>query len=184
MHPSNRSRLSSTAVRRGLLLGLVGFLLTSVVVVNTLAVTDVSPNGPGDQPISLNVNSFINDVDVSVTTTAVIIIPTNAGAVGDSPTGVEPTTSAFPVINNVLNADNYAYRFNMQETSAGAWGVGENFRIEVYGYLISTDTNTLITTLYTDQAVADGGLEGVTATIDLGSPSEIYDNIDIVITRQ
>lgn len=180
--------LASTGLRQAILFGTVGAIVTSVVVVNTLTATDIGHDGPGDQKIGLAFNTFIADPDTTVATstaTGIEIISSDTVAAGTSAPGVEPASGTYPAVNNTLNADNYAYKFDVIEASDGAWGVGENLRIEVYGYLTGTDTSAKLTTLYTDQASAEAGaIEGVTVTVDLGSTTQIYDNIDIVVTRQ
>ena len=180
--------LASTGLRQAIIFGAAGAIVTSVVVVNTLTATDIGHTGPGDQQIDLAFNSFIEDADTTVatsTTIRIIIISSDATAAGTSAPGPEPVSGTFTAVNNTLNADNYAYKFDVKETGNDTWSVGEDMRIEVYGYLTGTDTSTLITTLFSNQDAAETGLvEGVAVTVDLGSPTQIYDNIDIVVSRQ
>ena len=106
----------------------------------------------------------------------------NAAAAGTSAPGIE-SNDILPAVNNALTKNNYAYRFEMKESGATTWQLGENFKIEVYGD--DGATITLLATVYTQQAtVDDANVEGVTVTVDLGSSSTIHDAFDIVITRQ
>lgn len=179
--------MASMGLRQAVIFGAAGAIVTSAVVVNTLTATDIGHDGTGNQQIDLAFNIFVEDTDTTVATTTatgIVVIPSNASAAGTSAPGVEPAAS-FGAVNNTLNADNYGYKFDVKESGIDTWSVGEDLRIEVYGYLTSSDTSLLLTTLYTDQATAEAGdVEGVTVTVDLGSTSVIYDNIDIIVTRQ
>ena len=178
-----RNKIASMALTRATLLGLVGaFLMTGFVVVYAnISATDL---GAGDEEISLSVNTFVNDTEVTTENSAIGIVSVTAGAAGDSTgTAVETAVATFAAVNNALTADNYSYSFDMRETAVGDWLVGEKFRIRVYGYDSAGPTSTLLATLYTKQLVADAGTEGVRVTVDLGSATSIHDNFDIIIDR-
>ena len=177
--------LASTGLRQAVIFGAAGAIVTSVVVVNTLTATDI---GAGNQQIDLAFNVFVDDTDTTVATSTasgIVVIASDTTAAGTSAPGVEPASGTFTAVNNTLNADNYGYKFDVKESGNDTWSVGEDMRIEVYGYLTSSDTSLLLTTLYSDQNSAEAGaIEGVAVTVDLGSTSQIYDNIDIIVTRQ
>ena len=99
---------------------------------------------------------------------------------------MEANVATYPAVNNALTADNYSYTFEVKETSDGDWLAGESFRIRVYGYDSAGPTTTLLTTLYARQDTnnAAAAVEGVQATVDLGTASSIYDHFDIIVDRQ
>ena len=170
-------KFGSTRVKRAIFLGVAGALVMSVGVVTT-----VTSSNLGTSNIKLATESFIDDPDVSVTAVGVLKNGANAGAAGTSAPGVEGNAT-LPAVNNALTKNNYAYRFEVKESTIAAWQLGENFKIEVYGD--DGATTSLLATLYTQQGtVDDSNAEGVTVTVDLGSSSTIHDAFDIVITRQ
>ena len=155
----------------------------TLVAYTAISATDLAPS-PGDEQITLAVNSYIADSDVTVDSADVTIVGSTAAAVGDSPSGIEADTG-LSVVNNALTADNYGYTFVVKESGVDAWSTSEDFRIRVFGFDASGPTSTLLATLYMQQASADvGAVEGVTVTVDLGSSTQIYDNFDIIIDRQ
>lgn len=174
------TRFGTTALKRALLLGIVGALLTGFMVVNTLTSTSISP--AGGSGIKLAYQPFTDDADVSVVSKGVLVVGANAAAAGTTAPGVE-VTIGLAAVNNTLTKDNYAYRFEVKESGVNTLTAAENLKIEIYGD--NGTTTTLITTLYAQQATVDATtVEGVTATVDLGSATVIYDNFDIVVTRQ
>ena len=183
MYKTFVGNMVSTAFKRAALLGLAGAFLTTgfVVVYANITATDL---GSGNEEISLSVNTFVDDTEITVENSAIGIVTAAASAAGDSAPGVEPTVSTFPAVNNALVVDNYSYSFDMRESAAGDWLVGEDIRIRVYGYNSTGPASTLLTTLYTDQNTADAGTEGVAVTVDLGLTSSIYDHFDIIVDRQ
>ena len=58
------TRFGATALKRALLLGVIGALLTGFMVVNTVTETDISPAGGG--AIKLTTQAFSDDTSVSV----------------------------------------------------------------------------------------------------------------------
>ena len=170
-------KFGPTAVKRALFLGVAGALVMSVGVVTTVTSTNL-----GTSNIKLATESFTDDPDVSVVAVGVLKSGANAAAAGTSAPGIE-SNDILPAVNNALTKNNYAYRFEMKESGATTWQLGENFKIEVYGD--DGATITLLATVYTQRAtVDDANVEGVTVTVDLGSSSTIHDAFDIVITRQ
>ena len=178
------NKIASKALTRATLLGLVGALLTTgfVVVYANISATDL---GAGDEEISLSVNTFVDDTEVTVDNSAIGIVSATAGALGDTTgTAVETVIAAYAPVNNALTADRYSYAFDMHETAVADWLAGEQFRIRVYGYDSAGPTSTLLATLYTKQVTAVGAtIEGVRVTVDLGSTSAVKDNFDIIIDR-
>ena len=175
----HRSKFPLIGLRPAIILGLAAAILTSVVVANALTATDL---GGGTESIDLAVNTFADDADVEITRLGLFKSSTTTAAVGDSAAGIEATV-ALPAVNNALTRNYWAYRFTVQETGVDVWGVGEDFKFDVYGDIGST--TTLLATLYLQQGVADDGdIEGVTATIDLGSATVVYDTFDILVRRQ
>lgn len=177
-------KLTSKALYRAILLGILGAIVTGFIVAYAnVGATDL---GGGDENIDLSVNTFVGDVEVTVENSEVAIVTANASAAGSTATGVEADTATFPAVNNTLNAGNYSYTFNVRETSDGDWLAGESFRIRVYGYDASGPSTTLLATLYAKQDTnnAAAAVEGVKVTIDLGLSTAIFDKFDIIIDRQ
>ncbi|MBI2855768.1 MAG: hypothetical protein HYX93_02855 [Chloroflexi bacterium] len=170
-------RFGAAALKRAILLGIAGALVTSFMVVNTLSSASL-----GSGSIKIATQAFSDDTDVTVTASGIQVVGASAAAAGTSATGVEATSSN-PAVNNALTKDNYAYKFTVTESGVNTLTANEHLKIEVWGD--NSTTTTLITTLYMAQATADAvNAEGVTATVDLGSASTIYDNIDVIVTRQ
>ena len=177
------SKLLSTAFKRAALFGVVGAILTTGIVVGYANIT-ATDLGSGDEDISLSVNTFVDDTEVTVDNAGLGIVSATAGAAGDTTgTAVETVVATYAAVNNALTADNYSYSLDMHESAAGDWLVGEKFRIRVFGYDAAGPTSTLLATLYTKQVTADAGFEGVRVTVDLGSASAVNDNFDIIIDR-
>ncbi len=127
--------------------------------------------------------TFGDDPDIVVASEGIVIISLATPGVGDNAPGVE-VTSALPAVNNALTQNHLAYRFLVKERAPGSWSAGEQFRIEVYG-AYNGSTNSLLATLYMEQSKADDmRVEGVTATLDVGSSSSFPDRFDIIVTRQ
>lgn len=173
------------ATRGAIVLGAAAAVITSAVVGYTaINATDINPGGAGDESISLAVNTYVADSDVTIDSPEISISTATAAAAGDSAPGVEGDDT-FPAVNDAITADNYAYQFVVKESGVATWSASEDFRIRVYAYDSSGPTTTLLATLYAQQAVADGAnVEGVTVTVDLGSTTSIYDSFDIIVDRQ
>ncbi len=169
-------RFGATALKRALILGVLGALLTGFTVANTVTSTSL-----GSGSVKLANEVFTDDGDVAVAAVGVLKVSANAAAVGDSPTGVA-IALGLPAVNNTLTKNNFAYRFEVKESSADTLIAGEDLKIEVYGD--DGSTTTLLATLYTQGATADTNVKGVTATVDLGSSTIIHNSFDIVVTRQ
>ena len=178
MDASHINRIATSTFRRAVLLGFISALLMGFTVVSTVGSTDL-----GTEQVDLSVNTFVDDADVTLANNDIIIITAAATASGDNPLGQE-ADDTLPAVNNDLNLDYYAYTFELKESGATAWQSGENFRIRVYGYDASGPTTALLATLYTQQGTADGTVEGVTVTVDLGSTTTAHDHFDIIIDRQ
>ena len=176
----HRTKFPLIGLRPAIILGLAAAILTSVVVANALTATDLGNSGT--ESIDLAVNTFADDADVEITRLGLFKSSTTTAAVGDSAAGIE-ATNALPAVNNALTGNYWAYRFTVAETGNTAWQAGEDFKFDVYGDIGST--TTLLATLYCQQAVVDDGdIDGVTATIDLGSATVVYDTFDILVRRQ
>ncbi len=172
---------------RAILLGLIGAIVAgSLVVYTNIQATDLTPSGGSG--ISLAVNTFTDDPEVTIDNSSLTIVSANTTAAGDSAPGVPVTgPSPYPAVNGILTADNYSYTFDMHETSAGDWATTtlDDFRIRVFGFDAAGPTSTLLSTLYADQASVDAGnIEGVTVTVDLTFNTAVYDNFDIIVDRQ
>ena len=178
-----QNKVASSALTRATLLGLVGALLMTgfVTVYTNVSATSL---GSGDDKISLAFNTFVNDTEVTVENSSISVVTSGASAAGESSPGVEAGVATFPAVNNTLIVDNYSYSFDVRESAANDWLVGEDLRIRVYGYDASGPTSTLLGTFYTKQVTADAGTEGVRVTVDLGSATSIPDHFDIIIERQ
>lgn len=172
---------------RAILLGLIGAIVAgSLVVYTNIQATNLTPSGGSG--ISLAVNTFTDDPEVTIDNASLSIVSASTGAVGDAPAGIEAGLSVppYPAVNSILTVDNYAYTFDMHETLGGDWEADtlNDFRIRVFGFDAGGPTSTLLSTLYAQQAAADGGVEGVTVTIDLTFNTAVYDNFDIIVDRQ
>ena len=179
------SRFGATAIKRAMLLGIIGAMLTGFMVVNTVTSSDISPAGGGG--ISLSSQTFTNDTQITVVSNGIKVIPSTDGtAVGDTLSGEVEATLSLPEVTTAVTKGNYAYEFEVKESSATDWAATDgtdDLKIEVYGD--NGSTTTLLATFYVDQGTADvGDVEGVTGTVDLGSSSSIYNTIDVVVTRQ
>ena len=178
----HRSNFPLIGLRPAIILGLAAAILTSVVVANALTATDLGSSGT--ESIDLAVNTFADDADVVITRLGLVKSSTTTAAVGDSASGVE-ATSALPAVNNALTRNYWAYRFTVKETGNTAWEAGEDFKFDVYGDVSTSGVTELLATLYCQQAVVDdGAIDGVTATVDLGSATIVHDTFDILVRRQ
>jgi len=131
---------------------------------------------------SVSTLKFSDDADVIVTSVGLSKSISNVAPVGASAPGVEATND-LPRIHNTLHAGNYEYTFQVKEAAVDSWKAGEEFMVEVYGG--GTTDPDLLATLYTQQAEAnEAAIDGVTVTVDLGSPNSIPDNLDIVVSHQ
>ena len=177
--------LSRSRRRQGLALAVVTMLLTSVIVVSTLTATDLNPAAPGDEQVSLAVNTFVDDTSVTITRLGFLKTTVTVGTLGDTPGGsVEALVDPWGVIRTALTADNWSYRIRIEEASVAAWGATDAFRLEVYGTK-GASVADLLGDLYFDNSVIDAGtVEGVIATLDLGSLTEVYDDYSILVSRQ
>jgi hypothetical protein len=169
------TRFGTTALKRALLLGIVGALLMSFMVAQAVTSTDL-----GTSTVKLATETFSDDADVTVTAVGVGLVSANAAAAGDSAPGVE-IVDTLPAVNNALTKNNYFYRFDVQESGVTTLQSAENLKIQVYGD--DGSTTTLLATLYTQQVtVDDGTVEGVQVTVDVGIT--VHDTYDIVVSRQ
>ena len=179
------SRFGATTLKRALLLGVIGAMLTSYMVVNTVSSTDISP--AGGSGISLSSQTFTDDTQITVVSNGIKVIPSTDGtAVGDTPGGEVEATDALPEVTTAVTKGNYAYEFEVKETLVADWAATDgtdDLKIEVYGD--DGSTTTLLATFYAKQGVLQATLiEGVTGTVDLGSSSSIYDTFDVIVTHQ
>ena len=169
-------RFGATALKRALILGILGAILTGFTVANTVTSTTL-----GNASIKLASEVFTDDGDVAVAAVGILKVASNTAAAGSSPTGVAMALG-LPAVNNTLTKNNFAYRFEVKESSADTLIVGEDLKIEVYGD--DGTTTTLLATLYAAGVTADSNIKGVTATVDLGSTTVVHNSFNIVVTRQ
>ena len=144
-----------------------------------MVVTTVTSSSLGTGSIKLGNRSFTNDATVTLNGLGTGLGTATGGPLGASSPGVEAT---FPLgaVNNNLTAGNYIYQVELQEFAITSWtgSPAEIYKIEVYG------DNALLATLFTTQGTANGTVEGVTVTVDLGSTTTAHDHFDIIIDRQ
>ncbi len=164
------NRFGATALKRALLFGVVGAVLTSFMVAQAVTTTNL-----GTSNVKLLTQSYADDTNASTTPSGIFVIDTSAGAA----TSVEAATT-FGALNNALTSGNYAYRFDVKELSGGDWPLNQTYEIKLYG--TTGGTVSLLGTYNTLQATADAGLEGVTVTHDVGAT--VPDSFDIIATRQ
>ena len=172
------------ALPRAMLLGLIGAAVAgSIVVYTNIQATDL---GPGNQNVSLAVNTFVDDSEVTVDNSSITIVSASAVAAGGSAPGVEATVLTYAAVNSILTVDDYSYTFDMHETSGSDWEADNlnDFRIRTFAYDADGTTSTLLSTLFVDQGATDPAIEGVTVTIDLTFTTAIYDHFDIIVDRQ
>ena len=171
------AKAGSTALKRALLLGVIGAVLTGFIAAQAVTSTNL-----GNGSVKLATESFSDDADVSVVGKGIMVVASNASALGGSAPGVE-MDNTLPAVRTALTKNNYAYEFEVKEAAVTSFQSGENLKIEVYGD--DGTTTTLLATLYTQQGTVDDvNVEGVTVTVDLASTSIVHDNFDIIVTRQ
>ena len=164
-------KFGETAVKRALLLGVIGAILTGFMVVNTITAENL-----GSGAITIGNATFGVDADTSVTATGVVV--NTAGAAAD--TSEEATIGPFAALNNALTTGDYAYKFDVFESGVATWATSTTYTIDVYettgGVTASLGTyNTL-------QSTPDpGNVEGLTVTVNLGSV--VPDEFDIIVTK-
>ena len=178
MNTTTKNRIASAGFRRAVLFALIGALVMGVVVANTVTSTSL-----GGGLIKLGDETFSDDGDVAVSPKRIFKLRNiDAGpAVGDSPSGVV-ITNVLPQVNNTLVRNNFAYEFEVKESSPDTLGVGEDLKIEVY--MDDGSTTTLLATLYTQGATGTGAVKGVTVTVDTGINNNFGEAFFMVITRQ
>ncbi len=170
-------RFGTAALKRALLLGVIGALVSGVMAAQAVTSTNLGSNS-----VKLAVETFTEDSSVTVEAVGILKNSANDSATGDSAPGLE-ATAGLPIVNNALTRGNYAYRVLVKEAAVDSWALNDAFKIEVYGD--DGSTTTLLATLYTQQGVVDAvNVEGVTVTVDLGSSSVVHDSFDVVVTRQ
>ncbi len=161
-----------------------GLITLAVIVVlfQGLVVVDASSFANGGNISVRAGEAFTDEAEVIVTSHGIRKIGSTTTAVGDAAPGVE-ANSDMPALNNALAKNHYAYAFQVKEAAPGSWGADEKFKIEVYGG--GATATSLLATLYVQQReVDDAYVEGISATIDVGSSRSIPDSFDIVVTRQ
>ena len=169
------ARFGATALRRALLFGVIGAILTSFMVAQAVTSTNL-----GSSTVKLAFETFSDDADVTVTAVGIGLVSSNTAAAGDTAPGVE-IVDTLPAVNNALTKNNYFYRFNVQESGVATLQSAENLKIELYGD--DGTTTSLLATLYTQQVTVDDvNVEGAQVTVDVGST--VHDTYDIVVSRQ
>jgi hypothetical protein len=171
-----------TALKRRLLvIAAVAAGLSSIAVVSTLTATDLNPLGAGDEQIKLVSNTFVDDSEAVVTRQGFQKASTTASAVGDSGPGTEAAPATFPAVNNAITEGNWTYRFTVEESLDGDWPTSRQYLVEVYGD--TAGSTSLLTTLYWQNTSDSAGVEGVQATVDLGSATIVPDAFSIIVQR-
>ena len=165
------TKFGATAVKRALLIGVIGAALTAFMVVNAITAETL-----GTGAIKLGNATFAVDADTTVTATGIIV--NQATTTPD--TSEEATIATFGALNNALNSGQYAYKFDVFESSAASWATSTTYTIDVYE---TTGVTTASLGAYnTLQAASDtGAVEGVTVTVNLGSV--VPDEFDIVVNK-
>ena len=170
------ARYGGTAVKRALLMGVIGALLTSFIVVNT-----VTSSSLGTTSLSLATETFSADANLSITALGVMKVASNAGAIGNTSPGVDVTSGA-DTIQNGQTKNNYAYQFTVAEALVGSLTTGDEYKLEVWGD--DGTTTSLLATLFFQQTTEEGAaVEDVTVIVDLASSTTIHDSFDIVATK-
>ena len=170
-------RFGATAVKRALLLGVIGALLSGFMVAQAVTSTNL-----GTTTVSLAAQTFADDTAVTIASLGISVIGANdAVAVGDTSPGVA-ITSALPEVTTAVTKNNYAYKFEVKEPAGGSTLTAtEKYKIDLYGD--DGTTTTLLATFYMEQASPEAGVvEGVTATVDVGT--DVHASYDIVVTLQ
>ena len=177
---STQQTLARVAWQRGMVTSLIVLAIIGVLS-QMFMVVDASSFASGGTTSFRASQTFSDDVDLVVTARGVSKIGSTATASRGAGAGVE-ATSALPAVNTPLNRGNYAYQFDVKESSPAGLRAGERFRIEVYAdYGSSTP---LLAAIYMQQVTADDtSLEGLTITVDVGSSVSIPDRFDIIVTR-
>lgn len=171
--------------RQGLALAFVASLLTSVLVVSTLTATDLNPAAPGDEQVALAVNTFVDDTSITITRLGFLKNAATVGTLGDTVgNSIEALVDPWGVIRTALTADNWSYRIRIEEASVAAWATTDAFRVEVYGTKGASVADLLADLYFDNVADVPGTVEGVIATIDLASATEVYDDYTILVSRQ
>ena len=95
------TRIGVTALKRALLLGIIGAMLTGYMVVNTVSSTDIGPAGGG--AIKLASQTFSDDTQITVSSNGIKVVPsTDATAVGDTLGGEVEVTSSLPEVTTAV----------------------------------------------------------------------------------
>ncbi len=172
-----RARPSRSQVLKGLIiLVLISALLQSFTIVDAWSVAN-----SGDI-LSRGSETFAADTNTIVTSKGIHKVGSDSPAAGDIASGVEATTS-MPQMNNILASGHYTYVLEVKEAAVDSWSVGDRLTVEVYGRTNSSTDK--LATLYIRQGTAnDDAIEGVTATVDVGSAGWIPDLIDVVVTHR
>ena len=151
--------------------------LFSVAVVST-----VTSSSLGSSSIKLFAETFTDDSSVTIVGKAITKASGNVAANGTSPPGVEAAVGN-PKANNALAKRNFVYAFDVEETSADSWQLGDRFEVDVY--MDDGVSTTLLATVYIKQdAVDDASIEGVAVEVDTGSSQVLGNAFSAVITRQ
>ena len=169
-------RFGATAVKRALLLGVIGALLSGFMVAQAVTTTNL-----GTTTVSLAAQTFADDTTVTIASLGISVIGANDGTpVGDTSPGVS-ITSALPEVTTAVTKNNYAYVFEVKESGVATLTATEQYKIDLYGD--DGTTTTLLATFFMQQASPEAGaVEGVTATVDVGAT--VHDSYDIVVTLQ
>ena len=164
--------LGDTALKKALIFGALGALLMTTVV----SVATLTSENLGTSSIDLGNSTFATDAGTTVTATGVVV---NTAAV-PADTSQEATVAPFGALNNTLVAGDYAYKFDVFESSPNGWVGSQTYTIDVYE--TTSGVTSSLGSYNTLQGMAvSGSVEGVTITVNLGSV--VPDEFDIVVTK-
>ena len=178
MNKSLSNKIASPWFRRALLLGLIGALITEIMVVNTVTTTNL-----GTTNLRLAGETFVSDTDVTIAPSGFGLgnDDTAVGATQVTATEME-TGITGKYANTALPKDNYTYSVLVQEAADTSFQPGEVYKVEVYGG--NSTSNILLGTVYCKQdAVDDGAIEGCEVVVDQQSATTTFDSFDVIVTQ-
>ena len=159
---------------------LIAFVVAWMLVNSVMGVEGFS--SPIHQSTEQLSNTSGNLSDIRLIPLGIVLNPTDQASSGTTAPGVEAGVE-LPAIRTALIRGNLAYRFQAQEAEPGSWESADSFRIQVFSS--SGEGISLLATLYVSVGSADPEvIEGVIATVDLGSTTIIPDQIEVVTQRR
>ena len=170
------TRFGATALKQAFIFGMIGALLMRVVVVQSVSSTTL-----GSGSLKLDTQSYSDDSAVTIAAKGIKVIGSTDGTPGGTTSPGTAVSSSLPEVTTAVTKNNYAYVFEVKESGDNTLTGSETYKIEVYGD--NGITTSLLATFYMNQASAEAlAVEGVTATVDVGSSTD--NSYDIVVTKQ